>query len=93
MRRQAKPYCEYDVFRTKPLFVWRKCRVCKNEFRRENGWRIIGPPFIGNSASVFYMCSKCAETQEDAERIAMERPWVGKRPQFPGQGNREEAAA
>lgn len=80
MKRQAKPRCDYDVFKFKSLFAWNKCRLCDKEFRRERGWRLVGPPISNGRASTFFLCGDCAPTIEDAKRIAMERPWMGKRP-------------
>ena len=90
MKRAAKPICGYNVFSSRTILAWRKCRMCNKEFRRERGWRLIGPPIFNGVATVFYLCGDCAPTNEDAERIAMERPWMGKQPNHTVMVRRDE---
>lgn len=90
MKRQAKPKSDYIIFSVSPWFVWRECRVCKKEFRRERGWRMIGPPICGGRASEFYLCGECAATEKDAIRIGNTRPWMGRMPIPEGNVTHEE---
>lgn len=72
MRRKIKepPY----VFSYFSLFFWRECKHCRLEFRREKGWRIYGYPIVGHKGSEFFVCAKCAKTQDEARRIITKYP-------------------
>ena len=83
MKRERRE-CDYEIFPIRTIFAWRICRKCKNEFRRENGWALFGPPIFNGHASKYWLCSDCAPTIEDAILLANTRPWMGKRPSFPG---------
>lgn len=49
-----------------PLFVWKLCRRCLMQFRREPGWRVRvapGPPL--------YACGVCASNAREAYLAAL----------------------
>jgi hypothetical protein len=48
-----------DVIKIFPLFLWRLCSLCKEEFRREYGW--------AHNKHEVYLCLNCAKTAEHAQ--------------------------
>ena len=59
-----------DMYRVFPLFAWHKCESCKQEFRRERGWRYFTGPFYGGHGIWRYLCGSCAPTLADAKKLA-----------------------
>ncbi len=47
-----------------PLFFWRFCSKCKQEFRREWGWSAL----VG-TRKLRFLCRECAPVREDADRF------------------------
>ncbi len=45
------------------LFQWNVCKCCKNEFRREFGWKTKGNC---GYRSTIYLCHDCARSGNDA---------------------------
>jgi len=62
IREPKKPYI---IDRIVPLFFWKKCDLCKSEFKREYGWK------IHYSIASRIICSKCARFYFDAEDLAL----------------------
>ena len=64
MKREAQkpPY----IYRFKPL-MWHQCKFCQQEFKRENGWKIIGYPVINGVYSETYCCESCGKTLNDVK--------------------------
>lgn len=56
-----------------PLFEWKKCIICKLEFRREIGWAIPCYTFYGITK---YICRECAETKEDVEKLLKQQHFI-----------------
>lgn len=82
MKRESEQ-CEYVIREVRPMFFWKKCELCKNEFRRESGWSLLGPPIINGVGSLFFLCSTCAPTRGVAMNLANTRPWMGRMPRRP----------
>jgi len=82
--KRDKTQCDYDIYPIRPFLHWRECRMCGKEFRREKGWKMIGPPIYNGLPSYSYLCAECAPTLGDAIRLANTRPWMGKMPNMPG---------
>lgn len=79
MKREMKDRRKY-ARKTYPLFFWRECKMCHQEFRREWGWKFWD--VRDNRMPVrYFICCECAPTYEEADSSVMKmRP---PRPKLP----------
>ena len=70
-KREHKERYTEGLFRHFSLFFWYQCAGCHKDFRRERGWRFIGPPYISCSGKTRYICGGCAKTKDDAHAFAL----------------------
>lgn len=59
-----------SLYKCYPLFYWKQCCMCKQQFRLEEGWM-----FKVCQIDV-YICSTCAPSRKDAEKIEKEELWI-----------------
>ena len=85
MKRQAKPKMtlEYGPYEHYSIFSWEQCAACKKDFRREWGWRFLGPPYIGGAGHWYYLCKACAPSKDKARELIIGRVYMPKRPAPP----------
>ena len=72
VRRKHKYIDNIKIYRHYSFLRWYQCCICKYDFRREFGFRFLGPPFMYNIGTWYYVCSKCAKTKEDVYKIAFD---------------------
>lgn len=65
MKREHKEYKIKEIY---PRFLWVKCDICGNEFKKEDIWK------IGHTDHNNYICKECAPAYEDAEMYAKRFP-------------------
>lgn len=63
MRRKQKPLHVIKEFF--PIFFWRKCDLCKEEFREECGWKVHFQTITR------IICKQCAPSWRDVEKLAL----------------------
>lgn len=68
MKRAAQN--RHQVYREYPLFVWKRCYRCRQEFRRERGWRFLTGPYFNGRGHWRHLCGSCAPTRTRAEHLA-----------------------
>lgn len=66
---KRKPTRKIEIFSEFPFFVWHLCANCIQEFRRMKEWRRLTGPYYGGYGHWQYLCSDCAPTETDAQRI------------------------
>ena len=74
-----------------PLFFWKQCLKCGQEWRREKGWEVYGGPYCGGRGLTEHLCGSCAPTKARAVEIINNR---GTRPNVtpvPLGGSKNEA--
>jgi len=72
---------KYSSFRRHiSWFFWEKCDKCHMEFRRENGFKAITPPYYGFISTERYLCESCAPSFEIANDYFLNERWIPKRP-------------
>ncbi len=81
MRR--KPPLADKVYFSYPLFFWQRCSCCKQDFRRERGWRYLSGPYHGGSGHWRYLCGTCAPTREEANELVYQNVHIPPRPPAP----------
>jgi len=59
------PYVGTSISRTFPLFFWRRCDKCKQEFRREWGWYFVTGPYYNGRGHGRFLCGSCAKSWDD----------------------------
>ena len=66
-----------NIIRIFPIFSWKMCGKCRNEFRFGWGWRSDYNSFIEYAMPYRYFCGHCAKTEEDVQRFVSEsgRMW------------------
>ena len=67
MRRKPKIKYKYGIYTHFPLFTWRKCTNCGNEFKWEKGYRYI-VSYYGKDWC--YLCKTCAPNRRKAHILA-----------------------
>lgn len=55
-----------------PLFTWRKCSVCLDQFRLERGWVFEVGPYHSIEGSKCYVCRKCCPDRESVAQWVQE---------------------
>lgn len=85
MRRTSTPSKKYEhsIYREWPVFFWKTCCKCKQEFRRERGWRFLSGPYYNGGGHWRYLCSTCAPTREAANHLALDGVYIPPRPPAP----------
>jgi hypothetical protein len=85
MKRKAKPKLnwEHGPDHHYSLFSWELCSACHKEFRREWGWRFLGPPYIGGAGIDYYLCKVCAPSKDAAVDLVLQRIYIAARPTPP----------
>jgi len=79
---QRKYIAKYPTLkRIYPLFFWRKCSNCENEFRREWGWAAM-INISSRSSTRRYLCKKCASSFDQANKYFLENKWKKKKPEL-----------
>jgi hypothetical protein len=48
-----------DIWRTFQWFRWRTCERCREDFRREWGWRYLTGPYHGGIGVEKFLCFSC----------------------------------
>ena len=57
-----------QVYKTYPLFFWKKCELCKLQFRREWGWKFWEIAHQWGNVYI-YFCKSCCPTKEKTATI------------------------
>ena len=78
--RRAHSRPKYLVYQTWPVFIWRPCSNCGNEFRREWGWRALTDPYYGGQGVWRYLCRECAPNRSVASDFCSMKKYVSRRP-------------
>jgi len=73
MKRQHTEKYEHGVFIEFPIFSWRHCVICNNEFRRERGWCFLSEPF----RKWRYICGGCCKTKKNCHAAILKGDWRG----------------
>lgn len=55
------------LYKFYPIFFWYQCSICKNDFRRENGWKALDVPIRNSKYTEYHLCNSCAPTRERAD--------------------------
>jgi hypothetical protein len=71
-RKPKKPNKTYRVHKIWSLFLWNKCFLCEEEFRREWGWR-YDYPVSGRASKPYYVCWGCCPTIEEVAQAVVDR--------------------
>lgn len=66
-----KPY-QY-LWRHFGLFAWQACALCRNEFRRERGWRFLSGPWVKGYGVTRYLCADCGGEAKATATAAIAR--------------------
>lgn len=77
MKRKEKIKNKYrhSVYKVRSWFFWNKCAKCKDEFRRERGWRFLTGPFVGGMGKWRYLCASCCNNEQHAHDLANSFPF------------------
>ncbi|OSA89069.1 UNVERIFIED_ORG: hypothetical protein B2H98_14000 [Clostridium botulinum] len=71
MQREKKDNSYPRVKKYYSILLWKECRFCKKEFKRENGYKIINLKKCKRSDEyplyTSYCCSKCANSIEEVK--------------------------
>ena len=76
MKRTKKIETEYILNSIRPIFYWKPCFKCDQEFTRDDGYEFLVPG-ANNSYITKYICNECVPTFEDAQEqymLLMRRP-------------------
>lgn len=68
MKRNEK-YNVDEISVVYPIFSWKKCIVCKMEFRMEKGYAKITGPFFNGMGRRSYICGTCAKSKLEAKHL------------------------
>lgn len=79
MKRESE-YNQYEVSKCNPWFFWQDCLFCKQEFRREDGWR-FSLQRGGNRVISSFSCAECSTTKQHLEDNI--KGFLGHRPKAP----------
>ena len=70
MRRKAEDIA-YPIIKPVTPWIWRKCRFCGYEFRKEEGFKItdLKDYYVVKDVPLdqYYCCSECAKTKKDVD--------------------------
>lgn len=83
MKRKHKQVYERPLYRHYGLFIWRQCSCCKEDFRREKGFRFLVGPFFNGMRRWLYLCGSCAPEDSAAHKFARSDQWHSLRPRPP----------
>lgn len=56
-----------------PKLFWEECRFCKQEFRREKGFKIIDFTKVNRQLYTSYCCNNCADSEEEVRQRIHEK--------------------
>jgi len=70
MTKRQKVVKYHNVTKIWPVFIWRECFKCNQEFRREKGWRILTGPYLNGQGRILYVCGSCAHDKSAAASCA-----------------------
>ncbi len=77
MQRKQLKYRYPIIKRIYPRVFWHDCDFCKNEFKKEMGFKILDKKacfaFGEDPIRTFYCCSKCANTEQDVMNLISKR--------------------
>lgn len=77
MKRRHKE--EYDhIYDHYSFFSWKQCCICKQDFKRESGYRFIAGPYYRGSGRWYYLCKECAPTRKEAYKVYKNRSYLPK---------------
>lgn len=51
-----------------PIF-WKSCINCKQEFKKEFGWKVSSVYHLDLRFSTYYICNSCAKNETEAEKF------------------------
>ncbi len=74
-----------DLYRCRTWFFWNICSKCKQDFRREEGYKCkVGPYVDKYNDSVYsnwiYLCQSCAPSFEVANKYFLNREYIPEMP-------------
>jgi len=79
MKREPE-HNQYEITKCNPWFFWQDCLFCRQEFRREDGWRFVLQR-TGGHVMWTYSCAECSTTKEHLKDNILE--FMGHRPKAP----------
>lgn len=77
MKKKPIDKCTFFIYKFFPLFFWKECSFCKQEFRREWGCKILNNPDIHGRFDRTFICENCSENNREV-RNALESKYSKK---------------
>jgi len=59
------------LWRIHPLFFWKKCFICEQEFVREQGWRAYTEPTQRGYYTERFICHECGINDEKVNEFLL----------------------